>query len=808
VARNLDLREWLRSHDPGYVALRRAGRTALVMPAMFAVGDKLIGNPAVATFAAFGSFAMLLLVDFAGPIKDRLVNQAALGIACAVLIAIGTLCSRTTWLAVVAMAVIAFAVLYASVVSSVLAGATTSLLLAFILPVSLPGSVSAIPDRVAGWGLAAAVSLPAIALLWPAPAMNPVRAAVSAASRALAKRLRAEIAYVRSDGSGDALAARSAAIAEADQAVGAMQALFFATPYRPGGLSTDARAVARVVDQVRWLNSIIARARPASPLPRVARAGAAKIAAAGVLERAADRLDLRDGSGPGLAQAIDVMRSSLRELEQATMRMTIDGDGDSPQTVVSALDPSFRAQEISYLAGRIAADADLAAKASERSWVDRLLGHQPAPGVVRPLRAARERAGANLARSSHTLQNSVRGAVALGLSVLVSELTSVQHGFWVVFGTLAVLRSNALTTGQNVARALVGTTVGFVIGGVIVYVVGTDTTVLWALLPIAVLFAGLAPAVISFAAGQAGFTLTLLILFNLIAPEGWRIGLVRVEDVALGGAVSLIVGLLFWPRGAAAGLSRALADAYAATSRYLAGAVAYGVGRCDVNHPSRPPPRAESLDASAAAQRLDDAFRGYLGERGAKALPLAEMTGLVTGVTGVGLAADGVLDLWNADSNQGDRAAARDELLASAREVTDWYEHFAASLARAEPVPDPLADDDAAGERLVTAVERDLRDRDGAATATGVRVIWTGDHIDAVRRLQATLVSSTVQPSTTGSSASSSGPPGSRTSLTLATSRTGTGVATPQLPATRRNAGSLIRLPERVTSCSVYWPRL
>jgi len=34
------------------------------MPAMFALGDKVLGNPQVATFAAFGSFAMLLLVDF------------------------------------------------------------------------------------------------------------------------------------------------------------------------------------------------------------------------------------------------------------------------------------------------------------------------------------------------------------------------------------------------------------------------------------------------------------------------------------------------------------------------------------------------------------------------------------------------------------------------------------------------------------------------------------------------------------------------------------------------------------------------
>ena len=52
---------WLRERDRGFSALRRAGRAALVMPAMFALGDVVIGNPAVATFAAFGSFAMLLL---------------------------------------------------------------------------------------------------------------------------------------------------------------------------------------------------------------------------------------------------------------------------------------------------------------------------------------------------------------------------------------------------------------------------------------------------------------------------------------------------------------------------------------------------------------------------------------------------------------------------------------------------------------------------------------------------------------------------------------------------------------------------
>src|SRR6266699_1921587 len=96
--------QWLGRRDRDYAALRRAGRTAVVMPAMFALGDQVIGNADLATFAAFGAFAML----------------------------------------------------FAGVVSSVLAGASTALLLAFILPVTVPAPMSAVPDRLAGWGLAGA----------------------------------------------------------------------------------------------------------------------------------------------------------------------------------------------------------------------------------------------------------------------------------------------------------------------------------------------------------------------------------------------------------------------------------------------------------------------------------------------------------------------------------------------------------------------------------------------------------------------------------------------------------------------------
>ena len=326
-----------------------------------------------------------------------------------------------------------------------------------------------------------------------------------------------------------------------------------------------------------------------------------------------------------------------------------------------------------------------------------------------------------------------RSAIARGRAGVGADLTGVQHSFWVVLGTLSVLRSSAFSTGQNVLRALLGNLAGFIIGGALILGIGTNDTVLWILLPIAVLIAGFAPAVISFAAGQASFTITLLILYNIIAPAGWKVGLVRIEDIAIGCAVSLVVGLLFWPRGAA------LAGAYADTARYLGSAVNYGVIRCDGVLPPTPAPRADQQRAAAAGRRLDDAFRSYLAESGAKHLPLPEVATLITGVTVLRLSADAVVDLWSRDEGvpEGDRTAARNEVVSEINAVTAWYQAMAAALDGTGAVPAELPPTDpAADARLVDAVRHDLTGADGRGTATAVRMIWTSDHITVARRLQ------------------------------------------------------------------------
>jgi hypothetical protein len=757
---------WLGQRDRGFAALRRATRTAIIMPAMFALGDKVIGNPQVATFAAFGSFAMLLLVDFGGTMAERLQAQAALAVTGGVFVCVATLASQTAWLAAVAMAVAGFGVIFAGVVSSVLAGATTAMLLAFILPVSLAAPASAVPARLAGWGMAGGVALVATALLWPAPAHYQLRGAAAAACRALAARLHAGVAYLLSGMDEQLALDRDHAAAQADQAVAALRSAFLATPYRPTGLSTPARTTVRLVDELIWLNSVVIQ--PALHRPGGNRAAlAVKEAAAVVLGRAADLLDSTGGSGDKLDAALTELAAAHAKMQEG---VTADLPAQSPQPAddpaadgstvsefITSLDPAFRAEELSYAVSLIARNVELTAAAERRSWRERWLGRQP-EGVPGTLSAARERITSYFEPHSVWLHNSLRGAAGLGLAVLVARLTGVQHSFWVVLGALSVLRSNALNTGQDAVRAILGTVVGFIAGAALLVGIGTNTTLLWFLLPLAVFLAGVAPAVISFAGGQAAFTLTLVILFNIIQPAGWRIGLVRIEDIALGVGVSLVVGVLFWPRGAAPALRRALAEAYTDCARYLASTVRFGMSRGDPGTPALSALAGDTLAgdalagdtlagdaarAAAASRRLDDAFRTYLAERGAKPVPLADVAGLVTGVVGLRLEADAILDLWRGDDGQsgGDVAAARHEILGLADRVTGWYDGLATTVITGGELPQALADDTAADGRLVRAVRRDLLGDDGRASATAVRMIWTGDHLDVVRRQQAAIIS-------------------------------------------------------------------
>jgi hypothetical protein len=124
----------------------------------------------------------------------------------------------------------------------------------------------------------------------------------------------------------------------------------------------------------------------------------------------------------------------------------------------------------------------------------------------------------------------------------------------------------------------------------------------------------------------------VVVLFNLLAPVGWKVGLLRIQDVAIGCLVSLVVGVLFWPRGAASVVGDDLADAFHRGAAYLTQAVDWALG-------SRHVPPDAGAAAVTAGIRLDEALRGFLAEQGAKRLSKEDLWMLVMATTRLRLTA-------------------------------------------------------------------------------------------------------------------------------------------------------------------------
>ena len=177
-----------------------------------------------------------------------------------------------------------------------------------------------------------------------------------------------------------------------------------------------------------------------------------------------------------------------------------------------------------------------------------------------------------LSPRSVVLQNSLRLAVGLSIARLLGGLLEVENGFWVLFATLSVMRTSAVQTGATALQAVLGTLIGFAVGLPLLLAIGTRGDLYLYVLPI-VIVGGLLAGSINVVWGQAGFTVLVSVLFNLVEPIGWEIGVIRLQDVALGAAAGVVIGLAAWPRGAAGQLAQSLGDAIEACGDLVAATV-------------------------------------------------------------------------------------------------------------------------------------------------------------------------------------------------------------------------------------------
>ena len=514
------------------------------------------------------------------------------------------------------------------------------------------------PTGVAGWGLAAAVSLAGHRAAVARAGAQPVRSAAIDACRALAAAA-ARRGRAARDGRrlhrGHAGSTRRRGRAE--EAVEGCRRAFFATPYRPTGLTTrracggPPRRRAALAEHDRpalqpagapGAPRPCTSARSAGPPPRCSAQAADCSIAPEPKRRAARRAGGNARRAGGAGDGDDLAAAGAhdrrpRRRRQALARSSPRWTRASARRSSASSSPRSRPTPISPPPPSVAAGWSDCSGASPRGCAARSPRSASAPAP----RSSGTRCGCTTACA---------GRRRSALAVLVADLSGVQHAFWVVFGTLSVLRSNALSTGQNALRALLGTTAGFIIGGAIVLPgrhehdrpVGTaaDRGAAGRPRPGRDLLRRRAGRFHADAADPVQHPRSCGLADRAAAGRGHR----HRRRGQPGRRAAVLA-----PRRRSPPWASALAEAYSG-QRTLPGR-RRGLRTRPLRRLRSPPPRPARRRRSRRPP--PPPARRHLpqlpGRAGLQADPPREVTGLVTGVAGVRLAADAVLDLWDGD---------------------------------------------------------------------------------------------------------------------------------------------------------------
>ena len=577
--------------DPEGDAARKALRAAIFVPLAAAASFAVAGDTQTPIFTILGCIALLIATDFPGNRSTRAVGYCGLAINGALLITIGTLAAPHPWVAVPLCFIVGIVISFLGLLGEVVSGGQRAALMIFILPVCIR-PVAPLGDRLFGWVIALLICVPAALFVFPPRYDSELRRQTTRVCAALADRIEG-----------------TCSAQEVRDAIDALSAGFFSSAGRPVTMTAGSRALVRVASDLQWLCDRVDSDTGALLGPTTAPATRVLRACAVVL------------SSDDQADAHAELDNALAAHRTAAVSRYRDDVGDiltdpDDATAIQRSRVLMNRRTINGSIGLIGRIISAAAAADTRPLWARMLGRQlPETGIadrVYTKRAAIGALGGYLSTGSITVFNSLRSGLALALAVVVTLVFPIQNGLWVVLGALSVLRSSALATGTTGLRAITGTVIGFSIGAVTIGLLGVDPIVMWVLLPIVTFGSTYVSRVGSFMAGQTMFTMMVFIIFNLIQPTGWQVGLIRLEDIALGAAVGLTASVLLWPRGAVAAVRRAIDAALQVSSRYLIAAVTR-ITR-GASEQSDDTVMALSQDTLAAVRTYGDAVRNYLSE--------------------------------------------------------------------------------------------------------------------------------------------------------------------------------------------------
>jgi uncharacterized membrane protein YccC len=540
----------LRRRDPNLIALRRATRVAVAVPVAIVVLSNIPATSETALFGVFACLALLLFGNFAGRWNLRAAAYLTTTVVGGVVVGICSLLARTLWPAMIAMAIVALLISMFALLRGYLAAAQNVVLLAAVLALT-SAEPQQTPQILLAWLIGGLIATLAAVVLLPAHPYTDIADRLAGVYRDFATMLRE-----RWSGAANVTSAASAG-ENATRDLSQIHASLDGNLQRPAGLASpdpDLGLRVHCADQIAvHENAALQEPPPGDQEPLLI---AANTQLADVTAQQLEQI--AEGVQHGTAKGIDataMYNSRVEHLQQvnswfAQRRAQLD-----PAVLRDHLDACSPLRFISV-------HAELAGMAGDPRTPDPILSQMAQQQQQRWW----ERIGMQLSFNSPWLRLALRTAVALAISVGVANMLKPEHSFWIVLGTLVALRFDASGTGRTAWQALWGTAVGAAVSAGLILLIGDNPTAWAILLPIGLFFAAFTPSTFSLGIGQAAFTVAVIVLFSLLFPVNVETAEIRLEDVALGLAIGVVISLVLWPRGLSQVLAPRCGDALAAAT--------------------------------------------------------------------------------------------------------------------------------------------------------------------------------------------------------------------------------------------------
>jgi hypothetical protein len=346
----------------------------------------------------------------------------------------------------------------------------------------------------------------------------------------------------------------------------------------------------------------------------------------------------------------------------------------------------------------------------------------PVGGPAAFWRRARHTLAFHLRWQSTRFRNSVRAGIALTASLVLARVVQFDHAFWVVLGTLMVLRSGVNDTTATALQALRGTIIGFAVAVPLAYAANGNDTLLWVLLPFVVFLSAWAPGAVGLGSGQAAFTVFVVVLFNLAAPSGAQTAVLRLETVATGIVVAVVSGFVFWPRGPQASVGPIAGRLYRASAATVRAVSAERLGLTGANDGLG---RARH-ELVAAREQLEETLQELAADRRSD-VALTDRVAMLTppSLVRAGDWSRTDLGLGTIDRSEGRPVTPPPELEAEAFEVAARFDAVADALehpqAPAPPVPPGAGLSATSSSRIDEGAAPSAEGRDAAEF---LRLVW------------------------------------------------------------------------------------